>query len=43
MGTIICSDCNETIQYFDDEKVTVLYASSKNCFCHVEEEDSDKI
>lgn len=39
MGTIICSDCNETIQYFDYEKVTVLYASCKDCRCHLEEED----
>ncbi|WP_110929276.1 GapA-binding peptide SR1P [Bacillus massiliglaciei] len=30
MGTIICQSCNDTIEHFEDEKVTVLYS---HC-CH---------
>ncbi|MCA1034525.1 MULTISPECIES: GapA-binding peptide SR1P [Bacillaceae] len=30
MGTIVCQDCNSTIDHFEDEKVTVLYAKC-NC------------
>ena len=28
MGTIVCQECNATIDQFEDEKVTVLYSSS---------------
>ncbi len=31
MGTIICQNCDSTIDYFEDEKVTVLYATSHKC------------
>ncbi|MBA4537913.1 GapA-binding peptide SR1P [Bacillus aquiflavi] len=36
MGTIVCQSCNSTIDYFEDEKVTVLYAK-----CHGCEEEND--
>nr|WP_096199192.1 GapA-binding peptide SR1P [Bacillus sp. FJAT-45350] len=26
MGIIVCQTCNETIEHFDGEKVTTLYA-----------------
>ncbi|WP_091657683.1 GapA-binding peptide SR1P [Alteribacillus iranensis] len=28
MGTIVCQDCNRTIEHYDDHKVTILYAST---------------
>lgn len=32
MGQIVCSTCNSTVEYFEDEKVTVLYSScSSHC------------
>ncbi|MBM4764361.1 GapA-binding peptide SR1P [Bacillus sp. B15-48] len=31
MGTIVCQTCNSTIEHFEDEKVTVLYATTCNC------------
>ncbi|WP_338469964.1 GapA-binding peptide SR1P [Niallia sp. XMNu-256] len=34
MGTIVCQECNATIDYFEDEKVTVLYSSNCNCKGH---------
>jgi len=35
--TIVCQACNSTIDYFDDEKVTVLYSKSKcNCCCETD-------
>lgn len=30
MGTIVCQTCNNTIDYFEDEKVTTLYGQC-NC------------
>jgi len=33
MGTIVCQDCNSTIDYFEDEKVTVLYSKCKTHCC----------
>ena len=30
MGIIVCQDCNSTVDYFEDEKVTVLY---QKCGC----------
>ena len=27
MGTIICQSCDTTVGYFEDEKVSVLYAA----------------
>ncbi|MDQ0272434.1 GapA-binding peptide SR1P [Cytobacillus purgationiresistens] len=32
MGTIVCQTCNSTIDYFEDEKVSVLYAKC-GCAC----------
>lgn len=34
MGTLVCKDCNETISYFDNEKVTVLYGKCEQCQCN---------
>ncbi|MEW9677843.1 GapA-binding peptide SR1P [Lentibacillus sp. L22] len=31
MGTVICQDCQKTIEHFDDEKVTTLYGTCPNC------------
>ncbi|QFK70844.1 GapA-binding peptide SR1P [Pradoshia sp. D12] len=31
MGTIVCTGCNNTIDHFEDEKVTVLYATCTDC------------
>ncbi|MEQ6388971.1 GapA-binding peptide SR1P [Bacillaceae bacterium S4-13-58] len=33
MGTIVCQDCQRVIEVFEDEKVSVLYASSESCNC----------
>lgn len=31
MGTIVCQSCESTIDHFEDEKVTVLYAKCDCC------------
>ncbi|MGF9855768.1 GapA-binding peptide SR1P [Priestia endophytica] len=31
MGTIICQTCSDTIEYFDDEKVSTLYGTCPYC------------
>ena len=31
MGTIICQTCNNTIETFDYEKVSVLYSNCDSC------------
>ncbi|MFZ3579625.1 GapA-binding peptide SR1P [Virgibacillus sp. DJP39] len=31
MGTIICQDCQQIIEQFDDEKVTTLYGACPSC------------
>ncbi|TRM12262.1 GapA-binding peptide SR1P [Lentibacillus cibarius] len=31
MGTIVCQDCQEVIEHFDDEKVSTLYGTCTNC------------
>ncbi|KKI92928.1 phosphoesterase [Bacillus sp. SA1-12] len=31
MGTLICKDCNSTFDYFEDDKVTVLYSKCECC------------
>jgi hypothetical protein len=31
MGTIVCQECETTIGYYEDEKVSVLYSSNCNC------------
>ncbi|MFB6465743.1 GapA-binding peptide SR1P [Cytobacillus sp. Hz8] len=41
MGTIVCQDCESTIAYFEDEKVTVLY-SKCDCPCCKEKHHHEK-
>lgn len=39
MGQIICQTCGETIEFYDAEKVTVLYGQCPKCHggkCHTE-------
>ncbi|WP_081755879.1 GapA-binding peptide SR1P [Paucisalibacillus sp. EB02] len=31
MGTIICQQCQETIEHFENNKVTVLYGTCPTC------------
>jgi len=31
MGTIICHDCQEVIDYYEEEKVTILYGTCPTC------------
>ncbi|NSL50722.1 GapA-binding peptide SR1P [Calidifontibacillus erzurumensis] len=38
MGTIVCQNCESTIEHFEDEKVTTLYAKSCGC-CEQKEEN----
>ncbi|MBM7659525.1 hypothetical protein JOC85_000292 [Bacillus mesophilus] len=33
MGVIICQTCEKTIEHFDEEKVTTLYATCNTCTC----------
>ncbi len=40
MGTLVCQTCNSTIEHFEDEKVTVLYAKC-NC-CHDNKQTEEK-
>lgn len=41
MGQIVCSVCNSTIDYFEDEKVTVLYGTCPSC-CNEEHNHEEK-
>ncbi|WP_391564073.1 GapA-binding peptide SR1P [Siminovitchia fortis] len=38
MGIIICQDCNATIDYFEDDKVTKLYS----CCCECNEKTDEQ-
>ncbi|KAB7707918.1 GapA-binding peptide SR1P [Bacillus aerolatus] len=38
MGTIVCQSCMNTIEHFEDEKVSVLYS---HCGCDEETELDD--
>lgn len=38
MGTIICKNCQATLEHFEEEKVTVLYA---HCGCNQKAEPND--
>jgi hypothetical protein len=40
MGTVICQNCNSTIDHFEDEKVTVLYSKCKCCDNNVNKVES---
>ncbi|MDY0396248.1 GapA-binding peptide SR1P [Virgibacillus halophilus] len=31
MGTIICQDCQQVIEHYEDEKVTILYGTCSEC------------
>ncbi|WP_017727135.1 GapA-binding peptide SR1P [Halalkalibacterium ligniniphilum] len=31
MGIIVCQSCNQTIEHFEEEKVTTLYAKCPSC------------
>ncbi|HSU79664.1 MAG TPA: GapA-binding peptide SR1P [Candidatus Angelobacter sp.] len=31
MGTIVCQQCERTIDKFEDQKVTTLYGTCKSC------------
>lgn len=31
MGTIVCQDCQQVIEHFDNEKVTTLYGTCPTC------------
>ncbi|WP_430786206.1 GapA-binding peptide SR1P [Virgibacillus flavescens] len=31
MGTIICQDCQQIIEQYDDEKVSTLYGACPTC------------
>ncbi|WP_096189278.1 GapA-binding peptide SR1P [Evansella halocellulosilytica] len=31
MGSIICQTCDQIIEWYEDEKVSVLYGSCCNC------------
>ena len=43
MGTIICQNCDNTVGYFEDEKVNVLYATKHTCnSCEYKGEKEDK-
>lgn len=33
MGQIVCSVCDTTVDYFEDEKITVLYGQCSSCHC----------
>lgn len=39
MGTIVCQTCDLTIDHFEDEKVTVLYAK---CNCGQKDKKEEK-
>lgn len=36
MGTIVCQTCNDTIETFENEKVSVLYSKCESCHSHEE-------
>ncbi|MFD0049154.1 GapA-binding peptide SR1P [Actinomycetes bacterium NPDC127524] len=38
MGTIICQTCNNTIEHYEDEKVSVLYSHCGTCQYDIEKE-----
>ncbi|MBD8007386.1 MULTISPECIES: GapA-binding peptide SR1P [Bacillaceae] len=38
MGIIICQECNATIDYVEDEKVTKLYSCCCECYGKTDED-----
>ncbi|WP_246944099.1 GapA-binding peptide SR1P [Bacillus pinisoli] len=39
MGVIICQTCEKTIEHFEEEKVTTLYAKCHTCTCAPEQKE----
>ena len=39
MGIVVCQENNEIIDYFETEKVTVLYTTKCTCSKHEHSED----
>lgn len=39
MGTLVCQECDTTIDYFEAEKVTVLYSTCQCCHEHDSKEE----
>lgn len=39
MGTIVCQTCLNTIEHFEDEKVSVLFSNCCDCEDEVEIDD----
>ncbi|MCU9594723.1 GapA-binding peptide SR1P [Caldibacillus thermolactis] len=42
MGQIVCSTCNSTVEYFEDEKVTILYSVCQRCGKDHHDQDNNK-
>jgi hypothetical protein len=40
MGIIVCQSCEKTIEHFEEEKVTTLYAKCNTCTCHGAKEEN---
>lgn len=36
MGTIVCKECDNTIEHFENRKVTTLYSKCDDCSCEQE-------
>ncbi len=43
MGIIVCQSCGKTIEHFEEEKVTTLYAHSSSCSCTSSKEVNTEI
>lgn len=41
MGTIVCQCCNKVIDFFEDEKATVLFGQCDAADCEPEMYDED--
>ncbi|NCU17076.1 GapA-binding peptide SR1P [Pallidibacillus pasinlerensis] len=41
MGQIVCSTCNSTVEFFEDEKVTILYSVCPHCGKDHNHEDNE--
>lgn len=42
MGIIVCQQCDCTIEHFEDEKVSTLYAKCDGCHDHHEHEETNE-
>ncbi|MFZ3588106.1 GapA-binding peptide SR1P [Bacillus sp. DJP31] len=43
LGIIICQSCGKTIEHFEEEKVTTLYAHCNNCPCDSVNKENRKL